>query len=621
MRLSPIRWAREAAVRAPKGTYRKSNNIGLSVADQAQLWLFRAPQGSPHDTHRRDIVNPALCHEALDLIQATSSLPPPGTCDVIDLNPGASVWSDALHQVLKPRRHILLELEKARYAHAIHPLLQRPGSHYRHASSLLDAFSLDRDLLSPEFRSYHRQLDSEDRDKLRTSPTNQLILTANLAGRPVTWGRWMGPVSKAFLRAFYQSIASNMGAVDFKKFGLVKLLVWVPELDKYSISPRCTVYRFRNAKLLEASCHIREIVSSFPNHGRTSGQCAWHPAALENAQEVAEKQTRAGITIPEYRRQPDPDPPSIFYPPHPHNFNALHSLPTRSRLVDQYIQLFTKLHQRYQDDLERTLEERRDSPTQKALQKEGSLSTKDLDDLQKFKLLRNRMVTTHNQYLKTEDISRGVVRLERELIALRRRHPGDKGPYLRRLKHYQESGALDELKARAEILFKDVRHRVGKARDDYRALSCNPHVMAWNNRDFEPLLCHPTQDFLPHQPMTLLEITPKVDFVKRINTSLRWICFDFIVHQFDLNRNLTVKTVLEQLVGDSDSEAYKDFLAQVPSLTDPLLGGHHDLDDFNVRTLPTDTMMDIALAYENFPFRKDEGQMLIAMMGTRGRAV
>jgi len=619
MRLSPIRWARRAShQRVPKSRRPGLSSPTLSLQEQAQLWLLRALPGSAHDTHRRDIVNPALCYEALDLVQATSGLPPPGTCDVIDLNPGASVWSDALHQVLKPRRHILLELEKAHYAHAIDPLLQRPGSHYRHASNLLDAFDLDQDLLSPELRSYHRHLDPEHREKLRTSPTNQLIITANMAGRPVAWGNFAGSVSKAFVNAFYHSTAASMGAVDFNQFGLVKLLAWVPEDDKYSISPRCTAFRFRGAKRLEASCHIREIVSSFPNHGKSTVQSAWHGAALENAQEVAEKQRRAGITVPEYRRQPNPDPPSTFYPPHPDNFKALHSLQRRPPLVDQYIQLFEKLHQRCPDRLEQTLDEGRKSKT---LQKAEHLTDKELNDLVNLRLLRNRMATTHNQYLKTEDISRGFVRLERELIALRRQHPGDKEPYLRRLKHYQKSGAFNELKARAELLFKDLRHRVVKARDDYRALSCNPHVMAWNNRDFEPLLCHPTEDFLPHKPMTLFEITPKEDFLKRINTSSRWICFDFIIREFDLSKRMTVKAVLERLIGDSDSKTYKDFLAQVPSLTDPLLGGHHDLGDVNARTMPTDTLIDIALAYENFPFRKDERQMLLAALENRIRTV
>lgn len=585
MRLSPTptRWAKA------KKAFRR-----LSLEDQAQLWLAKAPPGYPHDKKRRDIINPDLCNEAIDLIQSTDSLPPPDTCDVIDLNPGTSVWSEALHRALKPRRHVLVEHEKDYYAHAIDPLLQREGSRYRHTSRLLDAFDLNQDLLSDDFRTYHRNLDPDEHHRARYSRNRQLVITTNLSGKPVRLGGFAGPLSKSFMDAFHYSIASNIGAVQFNQYGLVRLLAWIPEKDKYSIVPRCAAFRYRSSKLLEASCHIREIVSSFPNHDQSTGHSAWYGAALDNWREVAEKQKKAGVEVPEHRRQPEPEPPSIFYRPDPDNFKKLLSLRRRPPLVAQYMKLLEKVTN---------------------LELEGLHWDEEKKDRKQLRLLKNRMFTTHNQYLKTEVIARGFIALERELISLRRRHPGDKTPYLDRLKEYQDSAAFAELKTRASLMFKDNRHHVVKARDDYRALSQDPHILAWNNRNFEPLLCQSKKDFLPHHPMTLLEITPKEEFVKRINTSLRWICFDYIVREFDLGKNITVQKVLERLIGHPDSEVYRDFLAQVPNLTDPLYGGHHDLGDLNARTLPMDTIIDVALAYEKFPFRKDEAQMMATVMG------
>lgn len=593
MRLSPTptRWAKRLRFRskAIKGFRR------LSPEEQAQLWLAKPPPGRSHDKKRRDIINPNLCNEAIDLIQSTNSLPPPGTCDVIDLNPGTSVWSDALHRALKPRRHVLVEYEKDHYAHAIDPLLHREGSRYRHTKRLLDAFDLNQDLLSDDFRAYHRNLLPDERSQARYSRNRQLIITANFSGRAVGYGGYDGPLSKCFMDAFYYSIASNIGAVQFNDYGLVKLLAWVPEEDKYSIVPRCASFRYRTSKLLEASCHIREIVSSFPNREQTTGHSAWHGAALENCREVAEKQRNAGIEVPEHRRQPEPEPPSIFYLPVADNFKKLLSLRNQPPLVAQYINFLEKVTTLENEELHWDEEKK---------------------DRLKLRLLKNRMFTTHNQYTKTEVIARGFVALERELISLRRQHPEDKTPYLDRLKKYQETAAFAELKTRASLMFKDNRYHVDKARDDYRVLSHDPHILAWNNRDFEPLLCQPKKDFLPHHPMTLLEITPKEEFVKRINTSLRWICFDYIVREFDLGKKITVQKVLERLIGQPpDSDVYREFLAQVPSLTDPLYGGHHDLSDFNARTLPMDTLIDVALAYEKFPFRKDETQMVGTVLG------
>ena len=356
---------------------------------------------------------------------------------------------------------------------------------------------------------------------------------------------------------------------------------------------------------LEASCHVREIVSSSHEDGRAAIFRGWYGAAVVSAEEIATKQRQAKLHIPKHRRQPQPQPPSNFYDPSPENFDKLLSLQNRPPRVRQFFEAYRRLQKEEPDILERY-----------EVSKARFYSSRCSTLLKEHIMLRNRMRTTHNNYRKADRIARAWINIERDLIELRRQFPNDTKPYLERLQQLEESGAFSDLKDDANKVFKDTRHHMWKARDDYRALLREPHVLSWNNRDFEPLLCHPETDFEPHKPMTLLEITPKEEFVRRIDTNARWICFEYVTRELLHKGTWPVQSALERLLGcDADSPDYKGVIAQIPSLTDPLYGGHHDLTEVHTRGLSTDTMIDIALVYEKLPFRRDEGEMVTAIMG------
>jgi hypothetical protein len=46
-----------------------------------------------------------------------------------------------------------------------------------------------------------------------------------------------------------------------------------------------------------------------------------------------------------------------------------------------------------------------------------------------------------------------------------------------------------------------------------------------------------------------------------------------------------------------------DFIQTVPGIHDPTKGGWFDLSNLRIRTLPADMFVEIALAYEKWPFR------------------
>lgn len=50
-------------------------------------------------------------------------------CDVIEINPGPGVWSSALHEVLKPRTHVLMEPDHEFFQPMLQPLLDADSSY------------------------------------------------------------------------------------------------------------------------------------------------------------------------------------------------------------------------------------------------------------------------------------------------------------------------------------------------------------------------------------------------------------------------------------------------------------------------------------------------------------
>lgn len=587
MRLTIPRWAN-----AVSEARNKPRGPG-SIVD----WLQSLERGA-HDKKRRDVINPTLCDEALDLLRP--SLPPPSTCDIIDVNPGAGIWSQQLHQALKPRRHVFVEIEYDSYKKTLDPLLQQPESAYRLAPTIIDALDEKQDFLSPQLRETYASTASQ-------LPTSQLIITANLAQKSVKSNGFQGPLSKLFLEHYYRATAMGSGAFPWHKYGLVKLLAWVPEADKLTFIPRCTLWRFRTPKQLEAACHITEYVSPSSNDGRRALVHAWHGAQSDSAAEVAAKQSASNIVIPKYRQQSPPQPPSHFYTPTEQNLPLLQAIKKRSPLVDQYIAAYNDMKASDPVWLGRFTED------QNLLMKER-IKDKNHPKM-RFSALHTRMKTNHGHYQGVEVLAHQQIDIERQLIAFRRNNPEDITGYRNLVKEI--TPAWDRIKLQQAALFKDSRAAVKKAVDDYRALNHTPHVLSWNNRTFEPLLCNPKKDFYPHYDMSLIDFTPRPEFAQALNTADRQITFDYLCHVLDFVRTTSVKEALSSLVGGD--EAFEKFVGKlgepggIPSLTDPLYGGLHDLDDFRLRTMSVQQLMDVTLAYEAWPWRLSVNGMMDAV--------
>lgn len=181
----------------------------------------------------------SLTHSADDIIgYLAPSLEAYKGCTVIDVHPGACLWSSKLHDFLKPKRHILMEPEMRYYDRFLHPLLDKPGSTYRHstlcgahARSYWDNYKelLDDVTMVPD----RPQLEVDD-PKLRQLDTS-ILFTGNL-WRKYPIQHMTRYVDHSTLILQHMTYAALTNAI-FQRGGLVRMLWWASDATKTSIFP------------------------------------------------------------------------------------------------------------------------------------------------------------------------------------------------------------------------------------------------------------------------------------------------------------------------------------------------------------------------------------------------
>lgn len=607
MRLTRSLWAARATL---------SKNVLSTAAntDTKQVAGHFEPAG--RSKRRTEILSAELCNQAIELLRSQNALPAAGTCDIIDLNPGISIWSQALNNTLKPRRHVLLEPEKSvLYAPQIDPLLKERYSSY---ALVEDKHTLMikrvHESLSPEF------VDAQKREPDTVQQANpHLIVTANLSGKR---GRGQFHNEKWFLYSLTRAVrVVPERDWAFLELGLPKFLLWVPDATVNTILPRGTQAQTRTHlnRSLEAQFDMRQVVSTIPNNKVEQVIKPWYGAELDSSSRVRELQKRSGLIPPRGREQPPVQPYSMAVVPTGENLEKLKRLQVKPKVVMQFTKLWEEVEQLYPEwhdryvqhaveiDLLRKLEVPKELAqrlkTEGFAYIQGQYKRYDkLDPIQvRFMKTWTHLKTRHGHYVRVDRLARRRVALEEELLNIRKAHPNDQAPYKARLGELLPE--FDKINQTWQKMFKDNRSSYLKAVDDYRAVLHG--ILQWNNRTYEPLLSHKRDFFPPKSTLTLLELTPKLEFAHSINTPERQICFDYINIILDIGIYPTVESLLERLIGPKDTHLYNEFLAKVPALTDPLRKGYHDLSEVRARVVPIEHLIDLAIAYESWPYRRD----------------
>ncbi|KAL7619349.1 hypothetical protein AAE478_009886 [Parahypoxylon ruwenzoriense] len=250
----------------------------------------RAPKSKVKgDKTRVNIVSEKLCDDILSYIGY--SLDRHKGCDILDLYPGAGLWSRKLHDYLKPRSHILMEPDSAFYEPFLKPLLDRPGTTLLPMSGIVwrDLNSI----LTPEYLPHQSVPDADG----QTERNDTLLVTANIAFHPK---KRFNKFDSLALLVIYQFIDAIRTSGLFQRYGLVRMLIWTRPDDKFGLIPKVMQKRRRMAVDSELSCEwVREVC------GREGPDSVWfvRDSNIDTNSNLAvwKRMRSAGLRMPQGR--------------------------------------------------------------------------------------------------------------------------------------------------------------------------------------------------------------------------------------------------------------------------------------------------------------------------------
>ncbi|KJX93393.1 hypothetical protein TI39_contig4323g00002 [Zymoseptoria brevis] len=586
------------------------------------------PRGRPSvsaqvNPEQVDIVSESLCDDVLQYL--APSLKPYQGCTVIDVNPGACLWSAKLHNFLEPKRHILMEPDERYVETFIKPLLDRPNSKYFH-TTLTGAHNTGifltnfNKLLEDERLFSPRPNPAYDDPKLRQIDTS-VLLTGNLVRRFARdKGMWAHRAnhtddSNAILLVQALTALSNDA---LHKYGLVRQLWWVPEKAKTSVIAYNQTFRSKLTAVLDLASDITEVAGikpavDFERWGSVlkPGGIRSRSSAVANAGHVQVKQRmhEAGIKIPKGRKIV----PAI---------NT--KLPRDFEMKDPYIIVHhteSELNKAI-DELEAHVDAIASMPDLQICIIKGKKKTSGLEhfidalhypqsipiaaEVQSTRssgtLMPKEGVTASTQrramYI---DAMMRIVNLETHAVVLREEKQTDITNIAARLFNLDKA---------VQNIFHTIKIGHSGLYSDQSAFFASPQSLKYDRRPFEPLQANPTE-FFPESSVALLDVVPStIDLdvsgladrqeVSKLMHELAKLLF--------LYRITSIPYALDKIAPN----AAQDLIPQAPSITDPRQGGRLNPEHVMVRSMTDKMLEELVKAWFEWPFKPDRFELELA---------
>lgn len=532
--------------------------------EQTNIWRPLGFKRAPGDHYRVNIVSDELCDDILNYIKPT--LARHQGCDLIDVFPGAGVWSRKLSDALQPRSHLMLEPELATYQPFLEPLLQRPGAELLPESGIV--WEHLSKVLTPT------RLPHQVERKYKPSETPQrndaLLVSLNLSMYPKRRFRTFESLAQLVL---FQLISSIRRGSILQKYGLVRMLIWVSDPDKNMILPHSVSTRKRFAVEAELSTDwVCEVAGAdVPDEYDTSLRIEMRRSPSLDAEvtwNVLQRMRQQGIVTPPGRAsrlmRQLLESGSDFVP------RGLEVPQPPRYLVDELAKL--------EADFERGLIE----PASKERRRLAGLRT-----------VLAQYWTRH----------RGVLQMLQEYDEVLRAYAEADGRR-RRLVHAAKLGrAWDEMMRAAN---KEVRGRGLLHRDNMHVVRQDPPVLNWDRRYVDPLMVRP-DEFFPNVPCALLDVQPKAAaaVLREMgpHSTRAGDMFDLILRIMTNGGLVPFREVVDTIwPGATDG-----VLRHCPSLMDPKVGGSPlpGWGELTTRTLNERQLVEFAEGWMKWPFRPE----------------
>lgn len=566
--------------------------------------LHKAWAGLPFQRKglRTDIVSPELCGMCVvfpmnmgilliflmrsdDALQRLSpSLARHTGCTIIDINPGAGLWSSKIHALLRPKRHILLESEEI-YLPFLKPLLDAPGSRYdlRDWSGWLP-WTTEPYLSEGLFPELPSTTLSEGRNE-------SLLLIANVGELLRTRPR--GPLT-SHVRLFHYLNNIKLKQ-NFQTHGSVRLLLWMQDSEKRAILPRTVSQRRKLSLEAEMSCHIEEIV------GGPASQISQRREDIldiKSSRQVAEAMAKQNIRIP-FERQDEAQ--KLV------DENLLSAHGDQIALIETTLKI-ASTHRAWHTDLEQMKEDFRhgrfsefeDRITQAA----DAKLTAGKSEKSKIKATRTpeyrklrELQRVFDGQIKTNEQINSFLRQDELIKCLESDTNNQTLDEVQRQRKTKEFRRLSEdLKRSLEKVPKIVREAFWYISDNRRAFNQNPPLLMWDCRTAEPLIAR-EDEFYNATSLALLDFQPWVSDPFPMSSTESSI-FQILAGALLSNGCNNIFYLNSIAPGASEAIA-----AKVPALRDSSRGGRQDLWELRTRCFTPDMFYGITKAWEAWPFK------------------
>ena len=500
------------------------------------------------------------------------SLKPHVGCSIIDLNPGPALWSSKVHEILQPRSHVLVEPDPKYHEPFLKPLLDAPGSRYHlrtwEPSKSFDLYRYIREGLIP-----NSHMDRNTGGTATQRNDSILILINTSRGERKFKGR--GKFASHFRAQAFCSSLQRMDGLNAQ--GPVRMLMWLPDVEKHGLLPRTIAHRTALSLILDMYFHVEEIVTG----GRQVRKRRETFIELESGKQVARRMGAASVQIPK-DRQDDIQRRA-------QEALAKPSKETASQVRDDPREWETELQ-----ELEKAYANKLFSKFSKhALPEARQGSQQITPQFRRLELLRYALTHDDKNRMTIETLLAKEDQVDALQIELLHKCLTPKEREAITVKRDQIYKTSKDHAANSAVRVRKLLSFLG---DDRRAFSLEPPLLMWDRRTAEPLLADESE-FYNAKSASLLDFQPLTPRPYPL-TGEQWLYLDHMLRAI-MNYG-TIKHLQSTAPG-----AFEALLPQVPSLTDPLKGGRAKHDELRSRCLTPEMAQGLAIAWERWPLRPD----------------
>ena len=484
---------------------------------------------------------------------------------VIDYHPGVSLFSSRLHDFLKPRNHILIEPHYKTYAPFINPLLDAPDSRYRHRDWEDERIWLPKPYVEEGLIP-----------NSTTDLNSATLFIVNATGKQLR----IADVEKyriADSEALKFALASRHNNA-FHARGPTRMLIWCDDDVKNSILPRTVDWRRKLAMLLEAHCHVEEVVGF---GAPAKGAQRERNLIKESSMLVRARMQQTNTYTPPKREIKSLEGVDEYSDVSRYWHEELHDLEARfnASTLSQYVGLppGPLKHQKI-PGVRKAVDKREKTP-----------------EYQRLLYLQNILIGQNAALSQVQ----GYVDEQAAIDAF------DLRSYSASLDESEKQNILREIDDRTKTL-KDSLSRLSMNKqkqfkylsDDRHALHMAPGpLLMWDQRSYEPLAASSTEFYYPRK-LALLDLQSKPPGTLPLNNQ-QSLYFDLLASALfggkgshDLG---TLKTVAPG--------AYEDLVPRVEELRDARKGGRRDVESLRSRTLTPEMLWRLTMEWDQWTFK------------------